>query len=616
MYGSRLTLPALLGLLIALVVPAVAAAAAIDPERNLAQPVPSLWTSERSEAGIKELGAKGWRLTDISIERQDPVRFAGVFVANSGPYARNWGWWFGKSSAEVNALTGNVGYRLIDVEPYTVGGQRRFAIVNVANEGEAAKEWGWNFDLTVSQITAEAERYDLRVVDLDAYVVDGRRLYSYVGVKNQGVDARRWWLYENVTQKFVDQKLAENNARPVDVESLSRNSLGPTRVSVVMVDNPEGTLTLPFVEASVAWLEERRTSNGVRVAELEPHGDRWTGVLIDNIDGENARVRSVVRGTVLKPGYFGVFAKRVGGPTYVGLAHQDGYNPASAIKLVPLLYAMDLVDRGKVDLDAKTISWRTPYGSPQRVLCERPPRLGKGELHSLSLRETLRSSLWESSNPAHEALLQTFGREAIVEWARGIGLKTVRIYPRCARGTTPDWLSNGTTLAELGSLFELVDEAKLFPNKWLTTRDTFYDLVFSFSPEAFRGVVSEEAAKLGKSAAVEAFIAETQLDGKPGSYTTWGTGKPTTTGRTFSYRVSFPVKVPVGGGASPTSASVAHVGGVFVNNLYTPCLESVQTKLGGPSQVCREFESKLSDGMWKVTAESQRTAIREALETW
>lgn len=615
MYGSRLTFPALLGLLIALVVPAVAGAAAIDPERNLAQPVPSLWTSERSEAGIKELIAKGWRLTDISVERQDPVRFAGVFVANSGPYARNWGWWFGKSSAEVNALTGNVGYRLIDVEPYTVDGQRRFAIVDVANEGEAAKEWGWNYDLTVPQITAEAERFDFRVVDLDAYVVDGRRLYSYVGIKNQGVDARGWWLYENVTQKFVDQKLAENGARPVDVESLSRSSLGPTRVSVVMVDNPEGTFTLPFVEATLPWLEERRASNGVRVAELEPHGDRWTGVLIDNIDGEDARMRSVVRETVFKAGYFGVFAKRVGGPTYVGLADQDGYNPASVLKLVPLLYVMDLVDRGKVDLD-RTISWRTPYGSPEQVLCERPPRLGKGELHSYSLRETLRRSLGESLNPAHEALLQTFGRETIVNWARAVGLKSVRIYPRCAHGTTPNWFSNGTTLAEMGSLFELVDEKRVFHDNWSTTRDTFYGLVLSYLPVVFRDVVTEEAAKLGKSAAVVAFLADTHLDGKPGSYIEYQAGRARTIGRSFSYRVTFPVRVPVGGGAGSVTEPVAHVGGFFVNNLYTPCLESGETSPSGPTPACRKFEQDIESAFWKVVTEAQRPAIREALETW
>jgi hypothetical protein len=626
MHGSRHALPALLGLLISILAPPAAGAAAIDPERNLAQPVPSLWTSDRTEAEINGLAGKGWRLTDVTVERQSPPRFGGTFVYNSGPYARNWYWWFGKSSTEVDALTRSIGRRLIDVEPYTVDGQRRFAIVSVVNEGEAAKEWGWNHDLTVPQVMAEADLYDLRVVDLDAYTVNGQRLYSYVGIKNQGVDARGWWLYDNVSERFVSQKLAEHGARLVDMELLWERPPDPNRtkalgsgraVSAVMVHNPEGTFTMPFVKAPLSWIEERRASNGVRVADLDRNGDGWTGVLIDNIDGENARMRSVVRSTPFGNSYFGVFAKRVGGPTDVGLAHEDGHQPMSTVKLIPLLYAMELADRGEVNLDTKTISWRTPYGSPEMVLCERPSRLGKGELHSHSLRETLQRSLWESLNPAHEALLNTFGRQAILARMEQLGMPSLRIYPRCAPKKTGglDWWSNGATLTEMARVYELVDLKQVFPNNWLAARNTFYDIVATVSQEPFRRVVTEEAIKLGKSEAVASeFMNLIQLEGKGGSYTRWGSG-PNTIGRSFAYRVTFPIKVPVT--VDPSGiAPDAHVGGFFVNRLYVPCYEAQETKPDGRTAACLKREGEVDQAFWTVTTELQRTAIHQALETW
>ena len=53
----------------------------------------------------------------------------------------------------------------------------------------------------------------LRLVDLDPYVVNGQTLYSYVGIKNQGVDAKSWWWYPNVSFQTVVDKVNQNGAR-------------------------------------------------------------------------------------------------------------------------------------------------------------------------------------------------------------------------------------------------------------------------------------------------------------------------------------------------------------------------------------------------------------------
>lgn len=255
------------------------------------------------------------------------------------------------------------------------------------------------------------------------------------------------------------------------------------------------------------------------------------------------------------------------------------------------------------------------------VLCERPPRLGKGELHSHSLRETLQRSLWESLNPAHEALLNTFGRQAILDRMKALGMDHLRIYPRCAPKKTGglDWWSNGATLAEMARVYELVDLKQVFPNNWFAARNTFYDIVATWSQEPFRKIVTEEAIKLGKSEAVASeFTNLIHLEGKGGSYTRWEGKGPNTIGRSFAYRVTFPIKVPVT--VDPSGiAPDAHVGGFFVNRLYVPCYEARETKAGiagGSSPACVRAEGEVDKAFWTVTTELQRTAIRQALETW
>jgi hypothetical protein len=60
--------------------------------------------------------------------------------------------------------------RLIDLELYTVNGQRFFACVWVLNDGGAGKRWHWNYDLTVDQVTDEINKHKIRLIDLHSYL--------------------------------------------------------------------------------------------------------------------------------------------------------------------------------------------------------------------------------------------------------------------------------------------------------------------------------------------------------------------------------------------------------------------------------------------------------------
>src|SRR6266540_3941160 len=182
-----------------------------DPERSA--PTPTGWHVwiGQSKADLDKLAQdSGERVVNVQVVSTSPLRFSAVLVKNVGLDARTGGWSYGTESDVTNAINANGG-RLIDLEPYTVNGQRNFAYVWVKNAGEAGKGWHWNYDLTVDGVTDEINKYGVRLIDLDTYLVNGKRRYSYIGIANQGVDGKAWWWYPDVTPKFVQQKAQENH---------------------------------------------------------------------------------------------------------------------------------------------------------------------------------------------------------------------------------------------------------------------------------------------------------------------------------------------------------------------------------------------------------------------
>jgi len=72
------------------------------------------------------------------VQSTSPYRFAVATAANTGVHARGWYWYYGLTAAQVKAKLKEKNGRLIDLETYTAGGARRFAVVMVVNTGPRA----------------------------------------------------------------------------------------------------------------------------------------------------------------------------------------------------------------------------------------------------------------------------------------------------------------------------------------------------------------------------------------------------------------------------------------------------------------------------------------------
>jgi len=598
-------------------------AAVEDPERNATTPIGWHFWTGRSKEEIDQLAQNsGERVINVQVDSTSPLRFSVVMVKNTGLYARTGDWAYGSEADVTNKLNAEKG-RLIDLEPCAVNGQRRFAYVWVKNTGAAAKAWHWNYDLTVDQVTDEINKYRVRLIDLDTYVVNGQRRYSYIGIANQGADGKAWWWYPDVTPQFVQQKAQENHARLIDVE---RPSAG--LMTVIMQRNDENAYSRHVYDYTLNDLLRFQASNGLRITDLEQYvknGDvRFAASLIDNATPENQRVRAIWRSSTMAnapsgvDAWFGVYAKEVNGPVYVGLAQGMTFQPLSVLKLAPHLYVMDLLDNdpGLDMLDAPNgISWTSLKDKPDEIYCPYTDAGKATQMNSDSLRNTLKRGLGESLNRAHEALVNKYGSDTINTRIQKLGLEYTKVYPGCQQPPgVKDWTFNTSTLSDLGKLFEGVDTKVFFPHHWDKVSKEFYGLMADWwsapGVKSIKAVVNDEASKAGKSAIVNDFMSHVTLNGKGGGTILPQADGAYQGGRSFFGRLELPFVT----GPNKALTIKTFVGGYFVDNFTAPCNED--TASTSQDIKCRNWKTKQNATYELFYSEPFRVAIRKAIATW
>jgi beta-lactamase family protein len=596
------------------------AAAVQDPERNATTPTGWHFWVGMTKTKINTLANQAHeRVVDVNIDSTSPLRYSAVLVRNAGPYARTGGWSFGTEAYVTNTINSEHA-RLIDLEPVNYLGKRYFAFAWVRNSGDAGKGWHWNYDLSVKGVTKEINKYKVRLIDLDTYVVGGKRRYSYIGIANQGVDARAWWWYVNVTPAFVQQQAQAHGARLIAIE---RPKAG--LMSVVMVRNDEGAYSRHVYDYTQTDLLHFAASNAVRITDLERYSKngkaRFAATLIDNATPENRRLRSLWRSSTMAnapngtDAWFGMYAKEVGGSTDVALADALPYQPLSVLKLIPHLYVMDLLDKDPgLDLldQPKGITWRALKGKPDEIWCRFADKGKKTQVYSETLRKTLTRGLGESLNRAHEALLNKYHSGAINARVHALGLTHTNVYPGCKQPAgRKDWTYNRSTLRELGQLFENVDNRTYFKNNWSNVMGEFYGLMANWDTTGIKNVVTSEAAQAGKPRIVTAFMSRVTIDGKGGGTLLPQSDGTYNGGRGFFGRVQLPFRT---GPRAQTTVIKTFVGGYFVDNFKAPCNED--TAASSPDQACRDWKTKQNATYTLFSGEPYRLAIRRAIATW
>ncbi|MBI3075805.1 MAG: serine hydrolase [Deltaproteobacteria bacterium] len=368
--------------------------------------------------------------------------------------------------------------------------------------------------MTPAQLSNYLSANKARLIDLDTYFVGGQRRYSAVMISNTGADQKAWWWYYNVSPSQINTLLWSNKARLVDIE---QHDPAAGTFTVVMEQCP-----CPYwwwyYGVGESQLGDLLAQNGARIINIEPYSvggqKRFAAIMINNSNAVTTRVSQILRSGA--DGATGLYLKQVGGPVLAALQENKIFEPASTLKVDPLLYAMRQVQAGSASLTGQVPIYGDVAGScPGAVTANKEP-----------LRDALQKMMQFSDNERTRAIIETFGVQNINNMAQAIGLTSTRINhsPGCG-GPTPNTL----TLANAGLLYEGVANGSLLNP---TNRGTFFSLMagkdtvdFSGAWDKTKEIIDAEAPAGMTVAKKENFKNQIRMSYKAGGYTLPG-GNP------------------------------------------------------------------------------------------
>ena len=552
---------------------APAVAVVPDPERDATAQTGWHWYHGLTAAQVQQrLAADRDRIVDVEVQSTSPYRFAVATVRNEGAYKREWYWYYGLTAGQVAAKLKEKTGRLIDLETYLAAGARRFAVVMVANSGEAAKNWHWYHRLDGRQLSTRLRQHRSRLVDLESYSVGGRTKYAAVMIRNSGVDKAAWWYWRNVPLSKVENSAGGNGARTFSLDRLSNG-----RYNAIQVKRKS-----EFSDFK-ADVDERRlgdfvSQNGGRIVDIDAYTvggqRRFTVIVNDNADAFNARVRRIARESKrMRDGRFGMFVKQVGGPVSVSLGADRAFEPASVMKILHHLYLHTRLEANPPEnLDAIV-----------QVPADVCP-MGQSMAGSMTLDEADRKMMALSDNPATFAIERRYGRATLNAFARSIGATSTQI--NHALGCWDN--DSTTTLLDLSRMIEGASGGSLLPTE--SVRNRFFDTLIqsqSVGPE-LAAVISEEAGLAGKPQIAQDFTNNVVVRGKGGGYGLHGR----VAGAGFG-RILIPFKVD--GQLQQRAFAFGH----FYN-----------------CEACRDAATTVEPAFRWASAETFRAAVRAAVATW
>ena len=182
--------------------------------------------------------------------------------------------------------------------------------------------------------------------------------------------------------------------------------------------------------------------------------------------------------------------------------------------------------------------------------------------------------------------------------ASGLGMSSTHLSQPFIGCGFQGGVRNELTLVDAAKLYRAVDNGTALSSP---ARTTFFSILAGGAPsagDAWGTVVSQEAAGLGKSAVVPAFLADMNIRSKAGSYGFCLSG--TCVPWKADYSIAGWVSIPFNGGATNRT----YLFGNFVNDLVVNCNNNCAAQIA------------VGTALSGVAAESARSTIRAALQTW
>jgi hypothetical protein len=154
------------------------------------------------------------RITQLRIQSISIPTFSVILVPNAGAFASEWWWWWGQDANTVGKLLSVApGRRLLSIDPYWTSGGLRFAVVMVPNVGVHDKAWWWFFGYDGPTVQNLTEQNNARLIELRPYIDGGKKVFAVVMVSNTGADEKQWQWWYGESISFISNQVNKYNLR-------------------------------------------------------------------------------------------------------------------------------------------------------------------------------------------------------------------------------------------------------------------------------------------------------------------------------------------------------------------------------------------------------------------
>lgn len=540
-------------------------------EKNQNDPTAWWWFYNVTPAQVTQLlDANHARLVSIKIEQGPPnYKFTVAMVANTGEYHKSWFWYYNQTPAQLSNLVSTNNLRLIDMDVVDAGtgsSDPRLTAILVPNTGADAKGFWFWIGQTAADIQNHLNSEGSRLISLRPYqLYNGATRYATVEISNTGADARTFHYFTNATISQISTAIGSSER----VISLAREPNGNFD-AVSVNDGCPGPCTAWWWWAgiSASSLSQVLAQEGSRIISIDTYYVSSTPyfnvALIDNSTAIADHVNGLLGGT---DGVKGLFLKQVGGPILASINEDYVFEPASTIKVILHLYAMQKVQNGTAHLTdpINHYLWNSAGSS-----CPDPVTINGTETLSTTLKEMMQ----HSDNGRTREISDTYGITNINTNAHNIGMTSTNVNHTigCAGPAIahPDQL----TLTDAGRLYEGVADSFLLSG---TYREIFYSLMAGkeeFQQEGYDwtglwstdipNIINQVAPASWTASQKQAFQNQMRLNYKAGNY------KFCTSGGCATYvdhiTIAGWAQVPFCTPGSATATPVKYVFGVFINN--------------------------------------------------
>lgn len=470
-----------------------------------------------------DLGKRKARLTRIVMDAgSSPETFTATMTKDSGAYhVTAWWWYTDVTATQLDSDLASNNARLIYVDAYDTPGGELFAAVMVKNTAADQRSWWWYHDATPSAIQNALDTNDARLTEVKSYLIGGTAFQLAIMVLQTGIDAKSWtWGLETdptTLQGYIDS----DHYRLI---SLERNPFGNFDFVLVASEGEGWTWT---TGQTLSKVESMLSKQHLRLIALTPYASGgktlYGAVMLDNSNAETTSINAETKrvsgllGKGLKAGEYGVYLAQVGGAVDLGLNQAFRFEPASAIKVLYLLYAMRQVQAGTDSLSSDFVYYPDPADPSNPGVCPDPSWETAQNAQHTTLSNALAGMMQVSDNRFTRGMALRYGVASVDAMAHSIGLVSThlrqdRIGCLFVNGVRNDW-----TATDAGSLYTQVDDGSLLTPSNTATFFSFMlgGAVPSSSP--LGDVVRQEAAAVGKSGDAAAFISAMSYHEKAGN---------------------------------------------------------------------------------------------------